>query len=245
MIMDRIEGQVPPDNPSYNAGGFLFDASPEQRRTLWRDGLDILAKLARLDVAQLPQIVTIRPGVSGLEENLRHWTDSMMWACDSEPSKLLRRTSDWLWENKPSRTDTGLSWGDARIGNMIFRDWKCVAVLDWETITLAGPRLDLAHWLMMDDYSAEGLGFERLAGLGTREDTVRLWEDLTGRRADQLDWHEVLAAFRLSVVMIRYGKLWAAAGRPGIIDAAGETLLSQQLRKILARVAPAFYRKLT
>jgi aminoglycoside phosphotransferase (APT) family kinase protein len=127
---------------------------------------------------------------------------------------------------------------------MIFRDWKCVAVLDWETITLGGPQLDLAHWLVMDDYSAEGLGLERLAGLGTRDETVALWESLTGRRADQLGWHEVLAAFRLSVIMIRYGKLWAAAGRPGIIDSDGETLLSAQLRKTLARVAGKFYRQL-
>lgn len=237
-VMNKVEGQVPPDNPSYNAGGFLFEASVEQRRQLWRNGMETLAKLAKLDVSRLPRIVTLEPGESGLDENLRHWTDSMMWACDGEPSTLFRRTNDWLWANKPARGDTGLSWGDARIGNMIFRNWECAAVLDWETITFAGPQLDLAHWLVMDDYSAEGLGLKRLPGLGTREQTVALWEDLTGRRADQLGWHEVLAAFRLSVIMMRYGKLWAAAGRSGIIDAEGETLLSHLLRRTLARVAP-------
>jgi aminoglycoside phosphotransferase (APT) family kinase protein len=236
-VMDNVEGQVPPDNPSYNAGGFLFKASVDQRRRLWRSGLETLAKLTQLDVSRLPRIVTLNPGESGMEENLRHWTDSMMWTCDGKPTALLRFANDWLWANKPSRGDTGLSWGDARIGNMIFRNWECAAVLDWETITLAGCQLDLAHWLVMDDYSAEGLGFERLPGLGTREETVVLWEELTGRRADQLDWHEVLAAFRLSVIMMRYGKLWAAAGRTGVIDAEGETLLSRHLRKVLARVA--------
>ena len=48
-------------------------------------------------------------------------------------------------------------------------------------IKLAGPQLDLAHWLVMDDYSAETLGLERLPGLGDRDETVALWETLTGR----------------------------------------------------------------
>jgi aminoglycoside phosphotransferase (APT) family kinase protein len=239
-IMEKVEGQVPPDNPSYNASGFLFEASLGQRRKLWRSGVETLAKLAKLDVARLPPIVTPRPGESGLDENLRHWTDSMLWACDGEPNTFLRRANDWLWTHKPAHGGTGLSWGDARIGNMIFRNWECVAVLDWETITLAGPQLDLAHWLVMEEYSSDGLGFQHLPGLGSRGETVALWENLTGYRADQLAWHEVLAGFRLSVIMIRYGRLWAAAGRSGIIDANGETLLSAQLRRTLARVAPNF-----
>ena len=38
-------------------------------------------------------------------------------------------------------------WGDARIGNMIFRDGRCVAVLDWEMATLGPPQMDLGWFL--------------------------------------------------------------------------------------------------
>jgi aminoglycoside phosphotransferase (APT) family kinase protein len=232
-----VDGQIPADNPPYNTAGFLFDASVDQRRKLWYSGLATVAKIATLDIARLPRIVTLRPGESGLEENLRHWTDAMLWATDGKPSPLLRRANDWLWANKPARGETHLSWGDARIGNMIFRNWECVAVLDWETITLAGPQLDLAHWLLMDDYYTECLGLQPLPGFGTRQETIAVWEELTGLRADQLDWHEVLAVFRININVVRFVKLWAAAGRTNILDSEGESPLSRHLRRVLARVA--------
>jgi aminoglycoside phosphotransferase (APT) family kinase protein len=236
-IMERIVGEVPPDNPSYNAGGFVFDASEAERRELWRAGMEILGELGRIDPGRLPRIVDLKAGQSGLGENLEHWTASMSWACDGRPPEFLARVNAWLHANRPARGDTGLSWGDARIGNMIFRGGACAGVLDWETITLAGPQLDLAHWLLMDDYSSACLGLERLPGLGTRAETIALWEELTGRKADQLGWHEVLATFRLSVVMERYARLWVEAGRHDLKDAQGDTLMMRHLRQVFARIA--------
>jgi aminoglycoside phosphotransferase (APT) family kinase protein len=236
-IMERVDGMVPPDNPPYNAGGWVFEGSIEQRRRLWRSSIETLAKIARLDTAVLPKFLTLAPEETGLDENLRHWTDSMTWACDGKPGALNLQVNEWLWANRPARRDTGLSWGDARIGNMLFRDWECVAVLDWETITLAGPQLDLAHWIFMEDYYTECLGLERLPGFGARNETVALWEQLSGRVADQLDWHEVLAVFRININMARYVKLWSAAGRANVVDAEGETLISRHLRRVFTRVS--------
>jgi aminoglycoside phosphotransferase (APT) family kinase protein len=236
-IMERVDGIVPPDNPPYNAGGWVFEGSAEQRRRLWRSSIEALAKIARLDTARLPHFVTLEPGETGLDENLRHWTDSMMWACGGNPGALNQQVIDWLWANRPARRETGLSWGDARIGNMLFRDWECVAVIDWETITLAGPQLDLAHWIFMEDYYTECLGLKRLPGFGTRYETIALWEQLTGRIADQVDWHEVLAVFRININMARYVKLWSAAGRANLVDNEGETLIGRHLRRVFARVS--------
>jgi aminoglycoside phosphotransferase (APT) family kinase protein len=236
-IMDKVDGIVPPDNPPYTAGGWVFDGSPEQRRILWRSSIEALAKIARLEPAHLPHVVVLAPGESGLDENLRHWTDSMMWACDGTPGTLNQEVNEWLWANRPARRETGLSWGDARIGNMLFRDFECVAVLDWEAITLAGPQLDLAHWIFMEDYYTECLGLPRLPGFGTRHETIALWEQLTGRTADQMDWHELLAVFRININMARYIKLWSAAGRANLVDDQGETLISRHLRRVYARVS--------
>lgn len=236
-IMEKVGGIVPPDNPPYTAAGWVFEGSPEQRRKLWRSSIGALAKIARLDPARLPHVVTLAPGEAGLDENLRHWTESMMWACDGAPGALNRQVNDWLWANRPARRETGLSWGDARIGNMLYRDWECVAVLDWETITLAGPQLDLAHWIFMEDYYTECLDLKPLSGFGTRHETIALWEQLTGRIADQVDWHELLAVFRININMARYIKLWSAAGRANLVDHQGETLISRHLRRVFARVS--------
>ena len=40
-----------------------------------------------------------------------------------------------------------VSWGDARIGNIIYRDFEPVAVLDWEMAGLGPPALDLG-WMI-------------------------------------------------------------------------------------------------
>lgn len=237
-LMERVEGLVPPDSPLYNTAGFVFEATPEQQRKLWSSGLQAAAKLARLDWRKLPRIVDLRPGESGLEENLRHWMDSMEWASGGNPTSLLLGTADWLRRNIPAERGTGLSWGDCRIGNMIFRDFECAAIIDWETITLAGPQLDLAHWLVMEDWYTFGLGGGKLPGIGDRADTVAYWEELTGLKADALEWHEVLAAFRLAVITTRGSSLKDTRERSKASHEDGYTMMARQLCRVLARVAP-------
>ena len=90
---------------------------------------------------------------------------------------------------------------------MIFDDFRCRAVLDWEMVTPGDPVQDLAWWLFLDRHHSEGLGAPRLPGFPSREATVSRWEELTGRHADHLDWYEVWAAFRFGVVMIRMSRL--------------------------------------
>lgn len=195
-----------------------------------------MAGVARVDPAQLPDFIPLGPGETGADEHLRHWTESLDWASGGRPPSLLVDTLAWLLENRPAKLRSCLSWGDARIGNMIFRDWTCAAAIDWETISLADPQLDLAHWLLMDDFWSTYLGVPPLTGFGTRSETVALWEDLTGFRADSLAWHEILASFRLSVIQERVRALRGEAARAaGIIDDNGDTIAMQQLRDILAR----------
>jgi aminoglycoside phosphotransferase (APT) family kinase protein len=236
-LMEKVVGEVPPDNPPFSVEGFLVEASLAQRRKLWLSGLQAAAKIAKVDVSRAPRIVDLHTGESGMSENLRHWTAAMDWACAGAPSPTLRAAADWLWANKPRREATGLSWGDCRIGNMIFRDFECVAVIDWDTITLAGPQLDLAHWLLMDEYFTTGLGLPALPGLGTRDETIASWEEFTGLSADQLGWHEVLAAFRLAINNERGLRLLPDEIRQGLYFEDGETVLSRQLSRVLTRVA--------
>ena len=99
-----------------------------------------------------------------------------------------------------------LSWGDARIGNQIFDDSGCIAVIDWEMATLGNPAADLAWFLFVDRHHGEGIGVPRLEGLPERDETIARWEELTGLDArSTIDYYEVWAAFRFSVIMIRLG----------------------------------------
>lgn len=68
----------------------------------------------------------------------------------------------WLEDNFPddvAATPPVLAWGDARIGNVLYRDFRPVAVLDWEMAAVGPRELDVA-WMIFAH-----MVFQELAGL--------------------------------------------------------------------------------
>jgi aminoglycoside phosphotransferase (APT) family kinase protein len=110
----------------------------------------------------------------------------------------------WLEKYRPAEPLSGFSWGDARIGNMMFGyDFKLTGVMDWEQASLGGPLHDLGWWLYFDDMHSWRNGHKRLDGLGTRAATIDLWQGLTGFEARDLRWYEVFAGYKLAVIVAR------------------------------------------
>ena len=64
-------------------------------------------------------------------------------------SPLTEKTLDWLEANLPDTTgkDTVLCWGDSRIGNVMYKDFEPVGVLDWEMAALGPREMDIS-WMM-------------------------------------------------------------------------------------------------
>ena len=224
FVAERVDGLVPGDRPHFSEAGFVAAASPEQRRRLWESAVGALARLHAVPSARLA-FLDPASGRSGLEEELHYWrgyTDRL----DVGPGwnrEMLERGWEWLIAHRPRDGASELSWGDARIGNMVFRDFEVVALLDWDTASLAGPVADLAWWIQMDRHS-----WELLPGLGRPDELVERWEHHTGREAVHLHWHLVFTAFRLGVIRMRLrrmmaadGLLPAAEGRP---DARNESI---------------------
>jgi aminoglycoside phosphotransferase (APT) family kinase protein len=133
-----------------------------------------------------------------------------------------------------------LSWGDARLGNIIFADdLSAAAVLDWEMAGLASPELDLAWWLFLNRHHCEGIGMPRPAGLPTDEETVRRYEELTGRRVENLHYYLVFAGVRMASLMVRVAQLMIAEGLvPSDSGMALNNPASQLLATLLDLPAP-------
>ena len=51
LVMPRVAGQVPADNPSYHADGWMAELAPAEQARLWMAGIDTMAKIHRLDRA--------------------------------------------------------------------------------------------------------------------------------------------------------------------------------------------------
>ena len=168
-VMRRMRGRVPVSMPVYNSSGWLFDATPAQRRTLWENSMRQLAAIHRVPVTQVAFVDRPEHGPAGNEQQLSYWHAYADWAFGDKTPDVALALLEWLQAHRPSSSVPGLSWGDARIGNIMYdNDFQVVGVMDWEQVSLAGPVADLAWWLLFDESLSAGQGVPRLDGLGTR-----------------------------------------------------------------------------
>ena len=234
-VMDRIDGRVPQDHPPYHVAGFVTEMTPASRAALWWDGLDKLTRVHRLDWRKLGFDFLGRAdlGTTPLAQQLEYYRRYLAWAGGGRPQPTVDAGLAWLLANQPADEPTALCWGDARIGNMIFRDDRCVAVLDWEMVALGNPEQDLGWWLFLDWHHSGGIGVERLEGFPSREETIARYEQLMGRAVRHLHYYEAFAAFRFAVVMIRITQLVRDAGLPAPDDMATNNTCTQGLARLL------------
>src|SRR5205823_3755089 len=145
----------------------------------------------------------------GIDGEIAYWKEYIDFV--GRPiADSAERAWAYVGSNVPDDTTVALCWGDARLGNQIFDDDRCVALLDWEMACLSDPVQDLAWFVHFDDVFTEGLGVERLDGIPPREDTIARYEDLTGNSTHNFEYFEVFAAFRFVVILQRLGALQIA-----------------------------------
>lgn len=239
FVMTKVDGRVPPDNPPYHVTGWMTEVEPAERTALWWDGLQVLARIHRLDWRALG-FDFLAAQTPGLEAQLRYYDRYLAWAARGRPQPVAEAARAWLERHKPREEPLGLCWGDARIGNMIFDRGRCRAVLDWEMVTLGNPEQDLAWWLFLDRHHSEGIGVDRLAGLPGRAETVARYEELVGRRVEHLEYYEMFAGFRFAVIMCRIIQMMITFGAlPADSDMETNNIVTQLLAKMLGLPPPA------
>jgi len=241
-VMDRIDGQVPSEVPPYHSFGMCVDATPERRAAIWWAGVDALARIHRLDWRALgiDMLGAPGPGTDALDRQLDYYERYLAWASEGTPQPVLEAALGWLRAHRFEPERIALCWGDARLPNLMFRDDRVVGVLDWEMAFLCDPEADLAWWLFMDWQGSEGYGIPRLSGFPGREETVRRYEELTGTKVRNLDWHEVFAAFRFGAIMVRVARHMTASGIPTpTADFEHDNPCTHRLAALLDLPAPA------
>jgi aminoglycoside phosphotransferase (APT) family kinase protein len=204
-VMERVDGVVPSDNPPFAVMGWLAEASAEDQARLWRRSLEVLAALHALDWRGIGLDFLDRPayGATGFDQQLGYYATYLPWAKAGTEQPLLDDTFAWLRAHEP--TDLGppvLTWGDARISNMMYRDFTPVAVLDWEMACVGAPEVDLAWFWFLTWFLTGGLGIPNLPGFPDRDGTAAIYEEITRKPVRHMNYFEVWAAFRFGVVMV-------------------------------------------
>jgi aminoglycoside phosphotransferase (APT) family kinase protein len=210
FVMDRVEGDVPPDVMPYNFGSWVSEATPAQQQTLQQSSVEVLAALHAIPDA--PKVFAFldegTQHVSPLRQHVAAQRAYYEWAySDGLRSPLLEAAFDWLDANWPEQEGPAvLSWGDARIGNMMYRDFRPVAVLDWEMAALAPREVDLGWFIYLHRFFediATGFGLAGMPDFLRRDDVAGAYAALTGYTPRDLDFYTAYAAIRHGIVMSR------------------------------------------
>ena len=215
FAMSFVEGEIPSDNPRYTVEGFLVDSStPEERKLLIEDGLRVMAGIHSIKwkEAGLEWLDSSKAGAPSTQHQINIWRDYSLSELKGREHPVLDEAFKWLEGNDPRDERIGLSWGDSRIGNIIWQDYRAAAVLDWEACSLLPTEADLGWWLMFDRMSFDDMGVERMEGYPTREEMISMYETFTGEATRDVYYWEVFATMRFCSIFIRLGDRLVEAG---------------------------------
>lgn len=224
LVMHRVEGVVPADIPPYVFGaGWLAEAAPEDRLRLQRNVVQVLADLHAIADPEAAFPWYVPPaGTSALRAHVDSQREFADWVLDGRDGPLIEAGFAWLDEHWPAdEGETVLSWGDARIGNIMFDDFAPVAVLDWEMASLAPREVDLGWTIYLhrffDDIALQ-FGLPGMPDFMRRSHLAGLYHELTGHAPRDLDWYTAYAALRHAVIMTRIGTRSARFGEAEMAD---------------------------
>ena len=210
FVMERKHGRVPVSLPPYAESGWVADATPAQRARMWESGV---RQLAAIQSMPLETLSFLRGETAGAEQGLAQEWDKyrrfVAWAATGDFRPLFEAALMRLEKSWPKNQPPGLVWGDARFGNMMFdADFQVVAVMDWEQPSLGGALHDLAWWVTLSDMWHRATPTRPyLAGMGTREETIALWHELTGINTDDIEWYEDFTRLKLSCCSLTTSRL--------------------------------------
>ncbi|MEZ5573441.1 MAG: phosphotransferase family protein [Halioglobus sp.] len=205
-LMKRTEGRIPTDMPPYNMDGWMMhETSIAQRQSMWQSAVEVMGRFHKLDYKHLGFAKLHQPGKTPLQQQLAYWQEYLDWALEGAGHTICQQSLDWLQANQPDDEPTTLCWGDARLGNVIFKPSLdgVAAVLDWEMAVLGNPVQDLAWFNYLDATFAEGLGMPRLEGLPSYDDTIAQWEKTSGFSARDYKYYQIFAGMRYGLILSR------------------------------------------
>ena len=215
FAMSFVEGEIPSDNPRYTVEGFLVDsATPAERKLLIEDGLRAMAGIHSINwkEAGLGWLDPSKTGMPTTQHQIDIWRDYSVSELKGREHPVLHEAFKWLEGNDPKDERVGLSWGDSRIGNIIWQNYRAAAVLDWEACSLLPTEADLGWWLMFDRMSFDDMGVERKQGYTNREEMISIYETFTGEATRDVYYWEVFATMRFCSIFIRLGDRLVEAG---------------------------------
>ena len=194
-VMQFVEGVVPHD-PEAAA------AIPEaERHSAGEHVIDVLATLHLVDPDHVG-LGNLARKEAYLERQLKRWT--RQWeATKTHEIPEMEESARLLQEDMPEQVGAAIVHGDYRIGNMMLRDGRMAALLDWELCTLGDPLADLGY--LLNNWSQPGepgadANPTGVGGFPGRERICEAYQGRTGRDVSRIDYYRAFSHWRLGAI---------------------------------------------
>jgi aminoglycoside phosphotransferase (APT) family kinase protein len=230
LVMQHVDGRAPGDAPGIDP--WITEASLAEQRSMHEAFVALLADLHGVEWNGSPVTSHLR---RGLTAELAYWSAYLDWASDGDPPRVLTDALEWCTKTSPGdeAVPASLLWGDARLGNVLYDEYRrVVAVLDWELASIGPAEMDVAWYLVLDELTTKAVGTS-VPGFLARDALLQAYQARLGRALEQLPWHEVFALVRSIAINDKQARLAAAAGvaYPGV---AGDD--NPMLRSLTRRI---------
>ncbi len=214
LVMDVVDGFTPGfDLPE----PFLSDHG--LRRELAMAYVDGCAALSQVDW-QARGLVGLGKPDGFLERQVPRWL-AQLDRYATRPLEDLTWVSRWLEQNVPTMSAPAILHGDYSPFNVMVAPQpptRLAAIVDWDTGTIGDPLLDIGHllarWTEPGEEPVIGEQAGGVDGYPTRADMAARYAERTGRDLSALVFYEVLALFKLAVILEGTYARERAAGVP-------------------------------
>jgi aminoglycoside phosphotransferase (APT) family kinase protein len=183
------------------------------RRDMGLHAVAAAASIADVDLAATG-LGSLGDASGFLERQVPRWTAELdsyaaMQGYPGPDLPGLDAVASWLEANRPRTWASGLMHGDFHLANLMFEPHgpQVAAVVDWEMATVGVPLVDLG-WLLATWPAADGQGavgspsaIGAAGGLPSRAELVAHYAELTGRDVSDATWYQVLACFKLGILL--------------------------------------------
>lgn len=222
LVMRAVAGAAPCDFPPYqraDADDVYAKASAAQRRRMWTNTVDAIARLHAVDWTKLAlgRIDGGNRGDDPRTDALRYWRDYLLHFVKRDPGErtpVFDEALAWLEAHRPEPERIALVWGDAKIGNVLYdpASGDVAALLDWEMARIGDPEMDLPS-LHLSDLRAQETAGGALAGTPTARELVLMYEATSGQRVRHFDYQLVFATFWRGSVALAFMRQMEDAGQ--------------------------------
>jgi aminoglycoside phosphotransferase (APT) family kinase protein len=191
----------------------LHAGSRDVRRRMGFEAIDAIAELGAVDHAAAGLADFGKPD-GFLERQVPRWMAELdgygkLQGYPGPQIPRLHEIARWLETHTPHSFTPGIMHGDYHFSNVMFdhQSARLAAIVDWEMATIGDPLLDLG-WILslwpgtLERFGAAGTGGSVLAdGLPSRDEVIAHYAARTTRDMAWFRWYEVLACFKLGIVL--------------------------------------------